>query len=260
MLGSAYGTGLPTSTNNRTPSSQLLTDLLRQAPGDYFTLGWLLSALHQRSFGVVILFLGVLATAPIGSMVPGIMLAAVAVQMIVGIQEPIFPRFITERRLPTQYLFRLGGRAIPVLRYLERVVHPRWPRAFEAARHFVGIVVLLLTAALLLTPIPFSNIAPAVLVVLIALAYIEEDGLLLCVAFFAAFILISVASLAVWGTIFSTFLISTSSNCGIVCCDVARAEVTLPFAVLTTASVPSVSRRDSGLASAASIIQFRDVC
>jgi hypothetical protein len=207
MLRSTFGTRLP-ATRERTPSSRVLEDLLRQAPPDQFTLGWVLSTLHQRSFGVVILFLGVLATAPIGSSVPGIMLTAVAVQMIAGIREPIFPRFITNRWLPTQYLFRLGHRAIPVLRYLERVVHPRWPRAFDVARRFVGIVVLLLTAALLLTPIPFSNIPPAVLIILIALAYIEEDGLLLCLAFLAAFILIGIASVAVWGTIFGALLIS----------------------------------------------------
>ena len=161
--------------------------------------------LHQRSFGVVILFLGVLAAAPIGSSVPGIMLTAVAVQMIAGIREPIFPQFITNRWLPTQYLFRLGHRAIPVLRYLERVVHPRWPRAFDVARRFVGIVVLLLTAALLLTS---DSLHPAVLIILIALAYIEEDGLLLCLAFLAAFILIGIKSVAVWGTIFGALLIS----------------------------------------------------
>ena len=88
------------------------------------------------------------------------------------------------------------------------MVHPRWPLAFDVARRLVGIVVLLLTAALLLTPIPLSNMAPAVLIVLVSLAYIEEDGLLLCGAFFAAFVLISLASAAVWGTIFSALLIS----------------------------------------------------
>jgi hypothetical protein len=193
----------------KTPSSRVLEDLLRQAPSDHFTLGWLLSILHQRSFGVVMLFLGVLATAPIGSTVPGIMLAAVSVQMITGRQQPVFPLFITAQTLPTQYLFSLGGRAIPILRYLEKAVHPRWPTAFEAARRFVGVVVLLLTAVLLLTPVPLSNIAPAVLVVLICLAYIEEDGLLLCAAFFAAVILISIEVAAVWGTIFSASLISS---------------------------------------------------
>ena len=60
------GPGLPV-TRQRTPSSRVLEDLLRQAPPDHFTLGWVLSTLHQRSFGVVILFLGALAMAPIGS-------------------------------------------------------------------------------------------------------------------------------------------------------------------------------------------------
>lgn len=191
------------------PSSRVLEDLVHQAPADDFTLGWLLSTLHARSFGIVILFLGLLATVPIGSSVPGLMLAAIAVQMIAGRREPVFPRFITARSLPTHYLFRLGGRAIPVLRYLEKVVHPRWPTAFEAAKRFVGIMVLLLTAVLLLTPVPLSNIAPAILIALISLAYIEEDGLLICVALLAAVILVGAASAAVLGTIFTVALIGS---------------------------------------------------
>src|SRR3977135_2644294 len=149
MLRPVYGTGLPV-TRQRAPSSRVLAELLRQAPPDHFTLGWVLSTLHQRSFGVVILFLGTLATAPIGSSLPGIMLAAVAVQMIAGIREPIFPRFITNRWLPTQSLVGLGDRAFPILRYVEKAVHPRWPLAFDVAKRFVGIAVLSLTAALLL--------------------------------------------------------------------------------------------------------------
>ena len=69
-------------------------------------------------------------------------------------------------------------------------------------------MVLLLTATLLLTPVPLSNIPPAILVVLISLGYIEEDGFLLCLAFLFAVILISIASVAVWGTIFGALLIS----------------------------------------------------
>jgi hypothetical protein len=199
---------VPPDTKERTPSSRVLEDLLDQAPADQFTLGWLMSALHQRSFGIVILFFGLLATAPIGSTVPGLVLAVVAVQMIVGRREPVFPRFITDRSLPTRYLFRLGGRAVPVLRYLEKAVHPRWPIAFEAAKRSVGVMVLLLTAVLLLTPVPLSNIAPAIVIALISLAYIEEDGLVLCFALLAAVVLISAASAAVWGAIVSAVVIS----------------------------------------------------
>jgi hypothetical protein len=49
--------------------------------------------------------------------------------------------------------------------------------------------------------VPLSNIAPAIVIALISLAYLEEDGLLLCFALLAAVVLISVASAAVWGTI-----------------------------------------------------------
>jgi hypothetical protein len=195
-------------TKERTPSSQVLQNLLDQAPADYFTLGWLMSALHRRSFGIIILLLGVLAAAPIGSMVPALMLAAVAVQMITGRYEPVFPNFITARRLPTRHLFALGRRAIPLLRHLENAVHPRWPSIFEAAKRFVGVMVLLMAGVVLLTPVPLSNVLPAIVIALIALAYIEEDGLLLCLAFLAAGVLIGAASAAVWGTIVGAALIS----------------------------------------------------
>ena len=195
-------------TKERTPSSQVLEELLGQVPADHFTLGWLMSVLHQRSFGIVILFFGLLATAPIGSMVPGLVLAVVAVQMIAGRGEPVFPRFVTDRSLPTRYLLRLGERAVPLLRYLEKAVHPRWPAAFEAAKRVVGVMVLLLTAVLLLTPVPLSNVAPAIVIALISLAYIEEDGLVLCFALLVAVALITATSAAVWGAIVSAVFIS----------------------------------------------------
>ena len=199
---------IPVDTKARTSSSQMLEHVLDQAPAEYFTLGWLMLALRERSFGIVILFLGLLATAPIGSTIPGLMLLAVAVQMIAGRSELAFPRFLTAQSLPTRYLFRLGGRAIPVLRYLEQAVHPRWPTAFDTAKPLIGITVLLLAAILLLIPQPLSNVAPAIVIALISLAYIEEDGLLLSSAFVAALVLICAASAAFWGAIVSAILIS----------------------------------------------------
>jgi hypothetical protein len=43
---------------------------------------------------------------------------------------------------------------------------------------------------------------------LISLAYVEQDGLLLSAAFLAAIILIGIGSAALWGTIVSAVLIS----------------------------------------------------
>ena len=51
-------------TKQHTPSSRLLEELLDQAPADYFTLGWLTVTLDQRSFCIIMLFLGLLADQP----------------------------------------------------------------------------------------------------------------------------------------------------------------------------------------------------
>jgi hypothetical protein len=199
---------IPADTNKRGPSSRVLQEVIRQAPAGYVTVGWLTSTLHQHSFGIIMLSLGLLAMIPVGSTVPGFILAVIAVQFIVGRAEPVFPHFIMTRRLPTKQLHRLGGRAIHVLKYLDKVVHPRWPMPFEVAKRAVGIMVLLLTVVLLLTPVPLSNVAPAMVISLISLAYVEEDGLLLSVGFLAAIILIGLGSAAVWGTIIGAVLIS----------------------------------------------------
>ena len=199
---------IPADTEKRRPSSRVLQEVIRQASGEYVTVGWLTSTLHRDSFGVVMLCLGLLATTPVGSTVPGLILAVMAVQLIVGRGKPAFPHFIMTRRLPTKHLLRLGGRAIHVLKYLEKAVHPRWPMTFEVAKRAVGVMVLLLTAVLLLTPVPLSNVAPAMVISLISLAYVEEDGLLLSVALLAAITLIGIASAAIWGTIVGVVPIS----------------------------------------------------
>jgi hypothetical protein len=154
------------------------------------------------------LCLGLLATMPVGSSVPGLILAVMAVQLIVGRTEPVFPHFIMARRLPTKQLLQIGGRAIDVLKYLEQAVHPRWPMTFEVAKRAVGFIILLLALVLPLTPVPLSNVAPAIVISLISLAYVEEDGLLLSAAFLAAITLFVIGSAAVWGAIVGAFLIS----------------------------------------------------
>ena len=189
------------------PRAELLQEVIRQAPAEYVTIGWLTSTLHRHSFGIM-LSLGLLATTPVGSSIPGLILAVMAVQLILGRTDPVFPHFIMTRRLPTKQLLRLGGHAIHVLKYLEKFVHPRWPMTFEVAKRAVGVMVLLLTVVLLLTPVPLSNVAPAMVISLISLAYVEEDGLLLSAAFLAGIVLIGIGSAAVWGTIVGAVLIS----------------------------------------------------
>src|SRR5262249_22872742 len=183
---------ISTDTKRCAPSSHVLQEVIRQAPAEYVTVSSLTSALLRHAYSIIILSLRLLATSPVGSMVRGLILAIMVVQLILRRTEPVFPHFISNHRLPTKQLLRLGGRGIHILKYLEKAVQPRWPITFDVAKRAVGVMVLLLTVMLLLTPLPLSNVAPAMVISLISLAYVEEDGLLLSAAFLAGIVLIGI--------------------------------------------------------------------
>jgi hypothetical protein len=179
-------------------TSVLLRRLHDQAPADYFTLGWLMGSLRRRSFGIIMLLLALVAIAPDVSIVAGLLLMILAFQMLAGQPAPSFPRRIAAHPFPTWHLAALVQRAVPVLRYLEKMIHPRWPTPFEATKRLVGAVIVILNATLLFTPLPLSNIVPALVIALISLAYLEEDGLLLSIALVAAVIVLAVELAVVW--------------------------------------------------------------
>jgi hypothetical protein len=180
------------------PASVVLQGLLDDAPADQFKLAWLLGHLHRRSFGFIMLLLALVAMLPGISYVAGLLLAVPALEMIAGRVAPVFPRRIATRPLPTRHLARVVRRAIPVLRYLERAIHPRWHTPLEVTKRVVGVVVLMLTVLLLLAPVPMIQVVPALVIVLISLAYLEEDGILLSIALLIAVALLAITGVAVW--------------------------------------------------------------
>jgi hypothetical protein len=181
-------------------ASVALQRLQDEAPKDHFTLSWLTTSLRNRSFGVIMLLLGVAAIAPGVSILAGLLLMVPALQMIAGYSAPTFPRRIADGPLATRHLAALVQRAVPVLKYLEPMIHPRWPIPLEVTERIVGTIVLLLSTTLVFSPIPLSNVVPALLIALISLAYLEEDGLLLSIALLAAVVVLTVMLLAVWET------------------------------------------------------------
>ncbi len=60
------------------------------------------------------------------------------------------------------------------MRLLERYIRPRWQTPFETTKRVVGFAILLV-GCLLFIPVPLSNVLPALAVVLLAFAYLEED-------------------------------------------------------------------------------------
>ena len=182
------------------PVTATLTDLVNNLPGEHFTIEWLLGRLDRRSFGIILLVMALVAMVPGISMLIGPLLAIPAFEMILGRSGPSFPRRIAVYPLRSSALTGIVNRAFPLLATLEKIVHPRWPISAGLSRRAAGLSILALSG-LFLAPLPLIQIVPALLVALIALAYLEEDGLLLCLSILGAIILLAVATAAVWGAV-----------------------------------------------------------
>ncbi len=184
----------------RLPTSVVLDRLLDDAAGDHVTPAWVLTRLGERGFGLLMLLLGLLGLVPALASVIPVLLMWPAIQMIMAHRAPRLPRWIAHRALPTRRLEHLIARLLPILRRIEVLARPRWHTPFEATKRFVGGVILLLGLSMLV-PIPLGHIPPAVVIMLLAFAFLEEDGVLLLLALAAAAVSLGVTGVIVWGTI-----------------------------------------------------------
>ncbi|MFZ0838050.1 MAG: exopolysaccharide biosynthesis protein [Xanthobacteraceae bacterium] len=182
-------------------TSAVLGAIIDEAPLKGFTLEWLINNLPHRSFGAIMLLLAIVAMVPVVSIAAGLLIAILAVQIVMGYKTPVFPQRLMKRPLPTRYLLPLEHYAIPLLTRLETAVRPRWPALVRASSRLTGVVILLLTFVLLTFPFPLSNIPPAAIIALIALAESERDGLLLSAALTLGAVLLVLVFAAVLGLI-----------------------------------------------------------
>jgi hypothetical protein len=183
------------------PASEALEQMLDGLPPDHFTLKWLSGYLQRRSFGLIVLVLALIAMIPGVSYIAGLLLFAPAIEMIMGKSAPNFPRRIANYPLPTRQLALTVRRTLPALRYLEKIIRPRWQLPPATTKRLVGIAVFLLTALLLLTPLPFIQIVPGIVIIILSVAYLEDDGLLLLLGLLATLALLAASAGAVWGMI-----------------------------------------------------------
>ena len=183
----------------RAPISTILSEMLHAAGAEPLTLDWLLGRMGERSFGLVLLLLSVFGLLPGVSAFVAVLLMVPAIQMLLARSGPVFPRGIRGRRFEARRLAALLRYVIPALRWLERFVRPRWTRPAEGTKRVVGGTVFVLSAGLL-APVPLSNVPPALAIMLIAFAYLEGDGVLLCGALVIAFVMVGVVLLAAWET------------------------------------------------------------
>lgn len=174
--------------------------MLDRAQEPRVPIAWLQEQLGRRSFGLTFFVMGMVALLPGASTLVGILLAWPAVQLVLGHEVTALPPFIARRKVGVDRVARAIRILTPRLEWLERLVRPRWPELFRTMRRVIGLVMLLLGLAMIL-PVPFGQIVPALVVMLLAVAYMEEDGLALLVALVGALASLAITAATVWGTV-----------------------------------------------------------
>jgi hypothetical protein len=180
-----------------THTSVLLDELVAKAPDGPVDLDWLLGHLDKRSFGFVMLLLGLLVIVPGVASIASLMVIFPSVEMMLGRTRPSFPQFLSKRQFDFKRFKRFTERVQPGLRAIEKLSRPRWTPPEAVAGRLVGAAVLLLALSAI-WPLPLVNVVPGAIIVLIAIAYLQEDGLLLAVAVAAAFLSLAGFGWTVW--------------------------------------------------------------
>lgn len=167
--------------------SQDLEGLLKRLADRPLTISAILSETSERGFSLAI---GLLTLPFLLPMPPGMgtILGAVcfllALQMAMGKHQPWLPRSIAQFQFPKEVAIGLLKNLKGLTQKLESLTRPRLLKL--AQNRYVwrlnGLWIAWL-AFLLALPIPMTNPLPTIAILLLAIATLEADGLLMCVAY-----------------------------------------------------------------------------
>ena len=162
-------------------TSALLLWIAQSGSAPRVSLGDVLTHLGDRSFGLLLVLLGLggwVPVWPIGvATIFGVAIALVALQMVFGRPRPWLPAVLTRRSIRRERLLAVAQRVAPLLRRCELLAKPRLPALTnKGSERLLGLYILVL-ALFVCVPLPMTNAGPALAVAVIAAGMIEKDGL-----------------------------------------------------------------------------------
>ena len=168
--------------------TELLRHLLDEtAEVQHVTVGRILHIFGMRGFACLFLVLALLNIVifmiPMVSIVFGVPMIVLAVQMILGLKTPIFPPAIRHHTLPRARLVHGLNLAIVWIGKVERYIKPRFAVVSDPVFTRVHGMVLLFLAVMVALPIPLFNVPPSLAVAFLAIGILQRDGLFILLGY-----------------------------------------------------------------------------
>lgn len=114
---------------------------------------------------------------PFVSLIAGFLITILGLQMAAGMARAWLPGSILYRPLPADRVRSALLAFAPKVRAIERYVRPRWQFTEAPIVDRLNGIVIALLGIVISIPIPFTNLGPAFVVILMGLGLMERDGL-----------------------------------------------------------------------------------
>jgi hypothetical protein len=141
-----------------------------------------LEVMHGRGYTMLLVVVTFPFCTPLpmpGLSIPfGLVVAFIGLRLSLG-QKPWLPARLLDTALPASFVPRVLAAARYLVQRLERILKPRAQRFlnWRFMRHAMGIMIFVCGLLMMLPlPIPFSNGLPAMSVLLLSAAILEQDG------------------------------------------------------------------------------------
>jgi hypothetical protein len=164
----------------------LLDALVVETSGEIVTLGQLMHIVQRRSFGAVILLLGLIAVSPL-TIVPGatwlvaVVTLLFSAQLLVGLQHPMLPQKLLNLKMSRAQLEAFVQATRKTAHTADRLTQPRL--TFLTRPPFViGVSLICIGAALATFPlglVPFGPVLPGISILLMGIGLTARDGVFL---------------------------------------------------------------------------------
>jgi len=185
--------------------SELLAEHARTVRSERVSLADIADVLGTRSIGAWLLILASPMVLPVPapgiSVLFGVPLMIISAQLALGGRRAWLPAVILRQSMARTDYVALMARVRPAVEHFERIVRPRalW-LANDWAKIPIGLSCLVL-AMIITLPIPLGHVAPGTAICLLALGFMERDGVVIGIGFVAAVLALVIVTLASAGAV-----------------------------------------------------------
>jgi hypothetical protein len=181
--------------------SEILTDIANDPARERIAIADIRDAMGDRAFGAMMFVFAAPNTLPVNapgvSVVLGIPLLFLSLQLMLGVAVPWLPQALVQTTVTRPRFARVMNVVVPWMRRAEKLSRPRWPLlATGFVERLIGLACVVLSVVLIL-PVPFGNMGPGIAVCILAFALLERDGKATLAGMFVAAVALALA----WGVI-----------------------------------------------------------